>query len=78
MQGTVVSFSVQEGAAVHPGEEIMVMEAMKMQHSIAAEVAGIVIHSVVILELCRRREVFLRICKAYGVGKRLYTLCLPD
>ncbi len=42
MQGTIVSFTVAEGATVRPGEEVMLMEAMKMQHSIAADIAGIV------------------------------------
>jgi len=42
MQGTVVSLSVRDGATVHPGDEVLVMEAMKMQHSITAKVAGLV------------------------------------
>jgi acetyl-CoA carboxylase carboxyltransferase component/biotin carboxyl carrier protein len=42
MQGTIVSITVADGSTVQPGQEIMVMEAMKMQHSIAAAVAGIV------------------------------------
>ncbi len=42
MQGTIVSLSVADGATVQPGQEIMVMEAMKMQHSIAAAASGIV------------------------------------
>jgi len=42
MQGTIVSLTCAEGTVVRPGEEIMVMEAMKMQHSITADVAGIV------------------------------------
>ncbi|MEM7403848.1 MAG: carboxyl transferase domain-containing protein [Pseudomonadota bacterium] len=42
MQGTVVALMVAQGAAVHPGDEVMVLEAMKMQHSISTEVAGIV------------------------------------
>ncbi len=42
MQGTIVSLSVADGATVLPGQEVMVMEAMKMQHSIAAIAPGIV------------------------------------
>ena len=42
MQGTIISLSVADGATVQPGQEVMVMEAMKMQHSIAASAAGIV------------------------------------
>ena len=41
MQGTIVSITVPDGATVLPGQEIMVMEAMKMQHSISAAAAGI-------------------------------------
>ncbi|MCC6718460.1 MAG: carbamoyl-phosphate synthase large subunit [Acetobacteraceae bacterium] len=42
MQGTIVVLSVADGATVLPGQEVMVMEAMKMQHSIAAATAGVV------------------------------------
>ncbi|MEM7251048.1 MAG: carboxyl transferase domain-containing protein [Pseudomonadota bacterium] len=42
MQGTIVSVTASEGSTVRPGEEVMVMEAMKMQHSITADVACMV------------------------------------
>ncbi len=42
MQGTVVSLSVAEGATVLVGQEVLVLEAMKMQHSVAAACSGIV------------------------------------
>jgi acetyl-CoA carboxylase carboxyltransferase component len=42
MQGTIVSISVAEGDAVQPRTPVLVIEAMKMEHVIAAEVAGIV------------------------------------
>lgn len=42
MQGTVVSITAGEGEEVRPGEEVVVMEAMKMQHSITADIPGIV------------------------------------
>ncbi|MET4701202.1 acetyl/propionyl-CoA carboxylase alpha subunit [Constrictibacter sp. MBR-5] len=42
MQGTIVSVTVGEGAAVRQGEQVLVMEAMKMEHVIAAQVSGIV------------------------------------
>ena len=42
MQGTIVALSVAEGDIVLAGQEVMVMEAMKMQHAIAAPVAGVV------------------------------------
>ena len=42
MQGTVVSVAVGEGETVRAGAELLVMEAMKMEHVIAAPVSGIV------------------------------------
>ncbi len=42
MQGTIVSVSLAPGDIVLAGQEVMVMEAMKMQHAIAAREAGIV------------------------------------
>ncbi|MBK9178014.1 MAG: carbamoyl-phosphate synthase large subunit [Acidimicrobiales bacterium] len=47
MAGTVVSVDVDEGDAVRPGQQILVMEAMKMEHVVAAEVGGIVRHLLV-------------------------------
>jgi acetyl/propionyl-CoA carboxylase alpha subunit len=40
MQGTVVSVTVPEGALVRAGQEVLVMEAMKMQHVIEARAGG--------------------------------------
>ena len=42
MQGTIISLSVQEGEAVHAGKQLLIMEAMKMEHVIQAEINGIV------------------------------------
>jgi acetyl/propionyl-CoA carboxylase alpha subunit/acetyl-CoA carboxylase carboxyltransferase component len=42
MQGTIISIDVNEGEAVHRGQPLLVMEAMKMQHEVAAPVGGIV------------------------------------
>ena len=42
MQGTVVSFEVAPGDEVHVGKIVAVMEAMKMEHEVRAEVSGIV------------------------------------
>jgi len=42
MQGTIVSLDVAEGDMVRRGQPVLVMEAMKMQHEIAASVGGIV------------------------------------
>ena len=40
MQGTVIEVFVAEGDSIHLGRELLVMEAMKMQHAIAAERTG--------------------------------------
>ncbi len=42
LQGTIISVAVAEGDAVPRGRQLVVMEAMKMEHEILAEVAGIV------------------------------------
>ncbi|MFV0524391.1 MAG: carboxyl transferase domain-containing protein [Acidimicrobiales bacterium] len=42
IQGTVVAVSVAPGDEVAVGRQMLVMEAMKMEHVIAAEVAGVV------------------------------------
>ncbi|MDD3837765.1 MAG: carboxyl transferase domain-containing protein [Phenylobacterium sp.] len=41
LQGTVVSVSVSPGEIVRAGQPVMVMEAMKMEHVIAAETGGV-------------------------------------
>ncbi len=40
MQGTVIEMSIGEGDPIHVGRELLVMEAMKMQHVIAADRSG--------------------------------------
>ena len=42
IQGTIVEILVSEGDPVHAGHELLIMEAMKMQHVIAADHAGYV------------------------------------
>ncbi len=42
MQGTIVSLAKQEGETVIAGEQLLIMEAMKMEHVIAAPTSGIV------------------------------------
>ncbi|WP_428486168.1 carboxyl transferase domain-containing protein [Rhodopila sp.] len=42
MQGTIVSLAVSIGDEVRPGQEVLVMEAMKMQHGVAAETGGVI------------------------------------
>jgi len=41
LQGTIVSLALALGDAVRPGEPVLIMEAMKMEHVIAAEFAGV-------------------------------------
>ncbi|MFC5176413.1 biotin carboxylase N-terminal domain-containing protein [Nocardioides taihuensis] len=42
MPGTVVSVTVEAGARVEAGQPVLVLEAMKMQHTVAAPTAGTV------------------------------------
>jgi acetyl/propionyl-CoA carboxylase alpha subunit len=42
MQGSVVAIDVAEGEQVHAGQQIAVLEAMKMEHIVKAETSGIV------------------------------------
>ena len=42
MQGTVVAFEVQPGDEVYAGKLVLVMEAMKMEHEVRAELSGVV------------------------------------
>src|SRR5205807_5702832 len=40
MQGTIVSVDVRPGDVVHPGQQLLVIESMKMEHVISAESGG--------------------------------------
>ncbi len=42
LQGTIVSITVAENDEVHEGQELLIMDAMKMEHVIEAPVSGIV------------------------------------
>lgn len=42
MQGTIVSIDVREGDLVRKGQQLFVMEAMKMEHVIRAQTSGLV------------------------------------
>ena len=42
MPGTVVSVAVEAGQQVEPGQPVLVLEAMKMQHTVSAPYAGTV------------------------------------
>ena len=43
LQGTVVSIEVAPGDAVRRGQQVLVLEAMKMEHLVSAQVAGTVV-----------------------------------
>jgi len=43
MQGTIVSIDVQEGQLVREGQQILVMDSMKMEHVIKAEISGTIV-----------------------------------
>ena len=42
LQGTIVSLDISEGDAVHVGQQLLVMESMKMEHVVSAETSGII------------------------------------
>ena len=42
MSGTIVSVLVRPGEKVEKGKALIVLEAMKMEHTIAAPIAGVV------------------------------------
>ena len=42
LQGTVVAIDVAEGDLVHAGAQLLVMEAMKMEHAVPAPASGVV------------------------------------
>ena len=42
LQGTIVSVEVREGATVRPGQLLVVVESMKMEHEVHADMGGIV------------------------------------
>jgi acetyl-CoA carboxylase carboxyltransferase component len=46
MQGTIVSVDVRPGDVVSPGQQLLVIESMKMEHVIAAEEGGEVVEVV--------------------------------
>ena len=42
LQGTVVVVSVGPGDGVRPGQQLMIIESMKMEHVVAAELGGVI------------------------------------
>ena len=62
IQGTVVSIDVRPGDVVRPGQQVAVLESMKMEHVVTAERSGVV------------EEVIVAIGTAVGQGEALLTL----
>jgi acetyl-CoA carboxylase carboxyltransferase component len=62
IQGTVVSIDVRPGDVVRPGQQVAVLESMKMEHVVTAERGGVV------------EEVVVAIGTAVGQGEALLTL----
>ena len=46
MPGAIITLVAEEGSTVEVGDPLLVMEAMKMEHTLTAEVAGVVSFSV--------------------------------
>ena len=42
MPGTIISFSIKDGDTIITGDQVCILEAMKMQQSLKAELSGIV------------------------------------
>jgi acetyl/propionyl-CoA carboxylase alpha subunit len=48
IQGTIVSVDVKEGDLVRKGQQLLIMEAMKMEHVIQADLSGVVRQVIVV------------------------------
>jgi len=57
MPGTVVAVPVQDGTTVQPGQPLVTVEAMKMEHSMLASVAGTVAIHVAVGDQVRQGQV---------------------
>ena len=69
MPGTVVSVAVQDGDPVAAGQVLLFVEAMKMEHQLAAEVAGTVHISVTTGDLVKADQVVATIHTADTVNQ---------
>ncbi|MCP4755881.1 MAG: carbamoyl-phosphate synthase large subunit [Proteobacteria bacterium] len=50
MQGTIISLDVKEGDFVRKGQQILVMNSMKMEHVISAEIGGVILQLLVVVD----------------------------
>jgi acetyl-CoA carboxylase carboxyltransferase component len=70
MQGTIVSVDVQKGDTVAPGQQLLVIESMKMEHVIAAEEGGEVTEVVVAPgDTVNPGDVLIRLAPALSGGE---------
>ncbi len=59
MPGSVIAIVAPAGTSVRAGEPVVVVEAMKMEHTLRADTDGVV------------REVFVRVGQQVALGERL-------
>ena len=79
LQGTVTSIEVAAGDAVHAGQALVVLEAMKLEHVIEAPHAGIVRSiSVAVGDLVQERSVLVSVEAAEVAGSRTSDSDAPD
>jgi acetyl-CoA/propionyl-CoA carboxylase biotin carboxyl carrier protein len=64
MPGTVVSIAVQPGQDVAPGQPLVSVEAMKMEHQLVAAVAGVVQLHVSVGDLVKADQVVATVIPA--------------
>jgi biotin carboxyl carrier protein len=62
--GNIVSLSASEGARLEKGDALVVLEAMKMQNTIAAPVSGVVSYAVKVGQTVRRGDLLATIVAA--------------
>ena len=62
MPGKVIEIKIEQGQVVSRGEELVVIEAMKMNHTISADQDGTV------------KEIFIKVGDQLDLGESLLTL----
>jgi acetyl-CoA/propionyl-CoA carboxylase biotin carboxyl carrier protein len=67
MPGTVLALLVADGATVTRGEPVVVVEAMKMEHTLAADADGVVEFAVAVGDPVKLDQVLARIDVGAGV-----------